>query len=52
MDPISQPPQRTKYMYDLEQLQSTNTCGVGRGTLACETVIIIAWESNPPPINY
>ena len=33
-EPISQPPERTEYTYELEQLQSTNTCGVGRGTCA------------------
>ena len=33
-NPISQPPERTEYTYELEQLQSANTCGVGHGTLA------------------
>ena len=55
MNPISQPPERTEYTYELEQLQLTNTSGVGRGALAHYYVLnsyynsTLAWESNPPP---
>ena len=34
MYPISQAPKRTEYTYELEQLQSTNTGGIGCGDLA------------------
>ena len=35
MNPISQSPERIEYMYELEHLQSTNTCEVGSGHDQC-----------------
>ena len=43
MNLISQPPERIKYTYELEELQLTNTCGVSSGHDQCMASMCGHW---------